>query len=131
MSIPNLLAVAAGGVVGAIARYLVYLATGHLLGHGFPYATLIVNVAGSFAMGALVEIMALTWSASTAMRLFLAVGLLGSFTTFSTFSLDFVVLYERRQLLLTGVYATASVALSIGALFTGLYVVRRAFGAAL
>ena len=121
----GLLVVAAGGVVGAVARYLVYVATGHLFGHGFPFATLIVNVVGSFAMGALVETMALVWSTSTEMRLFLVVGILGSFTTFSTFSLDFVVLYERRAFVLCVLYTTASFVLSVGALFAGLHVMRR------
>jgi CrcB-like protein, Camphor Resistance (CrcB) len=60
----EVLAVAAGGVIGAVARYLVYVAAGHLLGTGFPYGTLIVNVVGSFAMGVLVETMALVWSTS-------------------------------------------------------------------
>ena len=96
MSMSALLAVAAGGVTGAVARYLVYVAVGHLLGSGFPYATLIVNIVGSFAMGVLVELMALVWSTSMEMRLFLTIGILGAFTTFSSFSLDFAVLYERR-----------------------------------
>jgi fluoride exporter len=69
MSISALLAVAGGGVVGAVARYLVYIAVGHLLGSGFPYATLIVNIVGSFVMGALIELMALVWSTSMEMRL--------------------------------------------------------------
>jgi CrcB protein len=125
MSLINVLAVAAGGIAGAVARYLVYVATGHLLGTNFPYATLIVNVVGSFAMGVLVETMALTWSASTAMRLFLTTGILGAFTTFSAFSLDFAVLYERRAFALCALYTIASFALSIGALFAGLYLVRR------
>lgn len=125
MGLHELLAVAAGGVSGALARYLVYVAVGHWLGHGFPYATLIVNVLGSFAMGVLVETMALVWSTSTAMRLFLAVGMLGSFTTFSTFSLDFVVLYERRAWVLCALYTLASVVLSVGALFAGLLLMRR------
>jgi CrcB protein len=121
----GMLAVAAGGVVGALARYGVYVATGHWLGHGFPYATLIVNLVGSFAMGVLIETMALVWNTSNEMRLFLAVGVLGSFTTFSTFSLDFVVLYERRDWWLSALYASASVILSIGALFAGLQLMRR------
>ncbi len=121
----GVLVVAAGGVVGAVARYLVYLAVGHWIGTGFPYATLIVNVVGSFAMGVLIETMALVWSTSNEMRLFLAVGMLGSFTTFSTFSLDFAFLYERREWLLSAVYAASSVVLSIAALFGGLHVVRR------
>ena len=125
MSMSELLAVAIGGVVGAVGRYLVYVAVAHLLGTGFPYATLIVNVVGSFAMGVLVETMALVWSTSTEMRLFLTTGILGAFTTFSTFSLDFAVLYERRAFTLCALYTIASFVLSVGALFAGLHVMRR------
>lgn len=125
MSISEVLAVAAGGTLGAVSRYLVYVAVGHLLGAGFPYATLIVNVVGSFAMGALVETMALVWSTSTAMRLFLTTGILGAFTTFSTFSLDLAVLYERKAFALCALYTIASFVLSVGALFAGLQVMRR------
>ena len=121
----EVLAVAAGGVIGAVARHLVYIAAGHLLGTSFPYGTLIVNVVGSFAMGALVETMALVWSTSTAMRLFLATGILGAFTTFSTFSFDFAVLFERRAYGLCTIYAIASFVLSVGALFAGLHLMRR------
>jgi CrcB protein len=131
MSMAELLAVAAGGVLGAVARYSVYVAVGHLLGTGFPYATLIVNVVGSFAMGVLVETMAVVWSASNEMRLFLATGMLGAFTTFSTFSLDFAVLYERRALALCSLYTVASLILSVGALFVGLHLVRRVLPAPL
>ena len=125
MSMSELLAVAAGGVTGAVARYLVYVAVGHLLGTGFPYATLLVNVVGSFVMGVLVELMALVWSASIEMRLFLTTGILGAFTTFSSFSLDFALLYERRAFALCALYTIASFALSVGALFAGLHLVRR------
>jgi fluoride exporter len=121
----EVLAVAAGGVIGAAARHLVYVAAGHLLGTGFPYGTLIVNVVGSFAMGVLVETMALVWSTSAAMRLFLATGILGAFTTFSTFSLDFAVLFERKDFALCAIYTIASFALSVGALFAGLDLMRR------
>jgi fluoride exporter len=121
----EILAVALGGVIGAVARYLVYVAAGHLLGTGFPYGTLIVNVIGSFAMGVLVETMALVWSTSTEMRLFLATGILGAFTTFSSFSLDFAVLFERKDFVLCVVYTIASFALSVGALFAGLHLMRR------
>ncbi|MFQ5466715.1 MAG: fluoride efflux transporter CrcB [Kiloniellaceae bacterium] len=119
------LIVAGGGALGAATRYLVYVAAGHLLGAGFPFGTLIVNVVGSFAMGALTEVMALVWSASSEARLFLAVGFLGAFTTFSTFSLDFAVLYERGRFLLCAVYVTLSMVLSIAALFAGLWLFRR------
>lgn len=119
------LVVALGGAVGASARYSVYVLSTHYLGTQFPHATLIVNTLGSFLMGVLIESIALVWSVDMTTRLFLAVGILGAFTTFSTFALDTVVLYERGQLLLTGVYITASVVLSIGALFLGLYCVRQ------
>jgi fluoride exporter len=131
ISVSALVAVAAGGVIGAVARYLVYVATAHLLGTGFPYATLIVNIVGSFAMGVLIETMALVWSTSSEMRLFLATGILGAFTTFSTFSLDFVVLYERREWWPAALYVVASVVLSIGALFAGLLLMRRVLSPAL
>jgi fluoride exporter len=131
MSIAELLAVAAGGVTGAVARYLVYVAVAHVLGTGFPFATLIVNVVGSFAMGVLVETMALIWNTSTEMRLFLTTGMLGAFTTFSTFSLDFAVLYERRAFTLCALYTIASFILSISALFAGLHVMRRALAPSL
>lgn len=121
-----LLAVAGGGALGAVARYLTFIAAGHVFGTAFPYGTLIVNVAGSFAIGALTEVMALVWSASTQTRLFLVVGFLGAFTTFSTFSLDFVVLYERGRLFLCALYVGASVIASIGALFLGMWILRRA-----
>jgi CrcB protein len=119
------LAVALGGAVGATARYFVYVMTGHYLGTAFPYATLIVNVLGSFILGALTSTMALVWSASNEARLFFAVGIMGSFTTFSTFSLDFVTLYERDRWDLCALYVVASVLLSIAAMFAGLYLVRR------
>lgn len=119
-----LLAVAAGGALGATARYLVYLGTAQLLGTHFPFATLLVNVAGSFCMGLLIELSALIWTPSPELRLFLATGVLGSFTTFSTFSLDFAVLYERGKIILCALYLGASVALSIGAFFAALHLVR-------
>jgi CrcB protein len=121
----SLLIVAGGGALGAGARYLVYIAAAHVLGGGFPFGTLIVNILGSFIMGVLTETMALVWSASSEMRLFMAVGFLGAFTTFSTFSLDFAVLYERGQFFLCAVYVSVSVACSIGAIFTGMLLFRR------
>jgi fluoride exporter len=125
VSVQDIAAVAAGGLLGAVARHLVYIAAGQILGSAFPYATLIVNVAGSLAMGVLVETIALVWSTSDTMRLFLATGALGAFTTFSTFSLDFAVLFERRDYVLCALYTGLSFTLSIGALFVGLYATRR------
>ena len=121
----GLVAVAAGGMVGAIGRYLVVIAATKALGHGFPFGTLIVNVAGSFAMGMLVEAMALGWNVSNEVRLFLVVGLLGSFTTFSTFSLDFYTLYERAAFWPMIAYASGSFAFSVLGLVLGLTLVRK------
>ncbi len=122
-----LFAVAAGGMVGAVLRYLVNVAAMKVAGPGFPVGTMIVNIAGSFAMGALVAAMALSWNVSQEMRLFLAVGLLGSFTTFSTFSLDVYTLFERGAYGPLILYAFGSFGLSLLGLVLGLAVVRRVF----
>ena len=120
----GVLIVAAGGAIGAAGRHLVGLGAMRLLGLGYPWGTLIVNIVGSFAMGLLIELLALRYAASQEVRLFLATGLLGGFTTFSAFSLDFALLLERKELLGAAVYVAASVGLSIGALFLGLMIVR-------
>lgn len=119
-----LLAVAAGGALGAVGRYLVISQIGHWFGTGFPLGTLAVNVIGSFAMGALIETMALVWSTSQEVRAFLAVGILGAFTTFSTFSMDVALLFERGAMVQTALYILASVTLSIAGLFAGLHLMR-------
>lgn len=121
----DILFVGAGGALGAIGRYLVFITVVKLLGSGFPYATIIVNVSGSFVMGILAELIALQWAISLHTRLFLLVGCLGAFTTFSTFSLDVAALYQRKELGLAGLYIATSVLLSIGAFFVGLLLVRR------
>jgi CrcB protein len=124
----NLLAVALGGATGALARYGVSVATTHLLGASFPYGTLIVNVLGSLLLGVLIEGMALAWTIPGPARLFLVVGMFGAFTTFSTFSLDVMVMYERGRELIAAGYVVASVVLSVGGLFVGLHLMRRLLG---
>ncbi|MHA1569851.1 MAG: fluoride efflux transporter CrcB [Alphaproteobacteria bacterium] len=119
-----LIAVAAGGATGAVGRYLVMSQMGHWLGASFPYGTLVVNIVGSFILGALIEIMALVWSPSQEMRAFLVVGVLGAFTTFSTFSLDAVVLFERGEIGAAALYATLSVLLAVGGLLAGMSLFR-------
>lgn len=114
------LAVAAGGAVGAVARNGVSRAAMHLLGPNFPWGTLTVNILGSFAMGLFIVWLSHREPASPALRAFLTVGLLGAFTTFSTFSLDVVTLYRDRTLMIAGAYILASVILSVGGLFAGL-----------
>ncbi len=116
--------VAAGGALGASARYLVGVAMGRFIGTEFPWGTLTVNILGCLLMGVLIETMALRWSPSQALRAFLFVGVLGGFTTFSAFSADFALLFERSDYLSAGLYVVASVALSLAALFAGLALVR-------
>jgi CrcB protein len=119
-----LLMAASGGAIGAGARYLVGVWATRLLGHGFPWGTLIVNVVGCLVMGLIVELVALRWSISNELRTFLMTGILGGFTTFSAFSLDFAVLMERKEQGLALIYAGASVGFSLLALFAGLSIAR-------
>ncbi|MFJ6024461.1 fluoride efflux transporter CrcB [Brevundimonas sp. NPDC092305] len=123
------LIVAAGGALGAMARY----GLGRVLpATGWPWPTLSANVVGGLTMGALTGWLAFRGGAhAESIRLFAAVGVLGGFTTFSAFSLETALMIERRQLAMAGGYVAASVALSILALFVGLFLARRAFGAAL
>ncbi|HUR43762.1 MAG TPA: fluoride efflux transporter CrcB [Aestuariivirga sp.] len=121
---PVLFWVAAGGAIGSAARYMVNVWSGQLLGMEFPWATLIVNIAGCFAVGLLVELMALKLNVSNEVRAFLTTGILGGFTTFSAFSLDFALLVERKSYGLAGAYAASSVLVSLIAVFAGLYLVR-------
>lgn len=120
----HILIVALGGAVGATLRHLVNLATLRMFGPGFPWGTLTVNIVGSFAMGLFIELLMRRLGGSQELRLLIATGVLGGFTTFSAFSLDFAVMWERGALLNASVYAVASVVLSIAALFAGLATVR-------
>ena len=113
--------VALGGAIGASARYMTGLMMARLLGKGFPWGTLTVNIVGSFLMGVLVVVLAQTGNRFAPL---LMTGVLGGFTTFSAFSLDAVTLYERGQVALAGGYVAASVAVSIAALFAGLLLAR-------
>lgn len=119
-----LLSVAFGGAVGASARYLLGSQLGTWLGSGFPWTTLAINVLGSLILGVFIEVSALAWSPSAEVRAFIAVGLLGGFTTFSAFSMDLVLLAERGRLAGAAFYAMTSVALSIAGLFAGLRLFR-------
>lgn len=123
-----ILAIAAGGAVGAVSRHYVNVLAAHFLGHGFPWGTLAVNIAGSFLMGVAIEIFALKYDPSPELRAFIATGLLGALTTFSTFSLDFATLFQRGDLGAAFIYVAVSVLAAIGALFAGLYVIRATVG---
>jgi len=119
-----LLLACAGGAVGAGLRHLVNLTTVRVIGLGVPWATLTVNVVGSFVMGVLTAFLLGRVPEAVGLRIFLATGLLGGFTTFSAFSLDVVTLAERGEPGFAAVYVAASVCLSVGACLAGLYVAR-------
>jgi fluoride exporter len=113
-----------GGGLGAALRHGVNIAAARLLGTAFPYGTLAINVLGSLAMGLIAEYFALKIGLPQRWRLFLTTGVLGGFTTFSAFSLEAALLYERGQIAGAALYVVASVVLAIGALFAGLAIVR-------
>ena len=121
---PTILWVAAGGAIGASGRYLVNVLAGRALGMDFPWATLIVNVVGSFVMGLLITVMALKLQVSPEVRAFLVTGVLGGFTTFSAFSLDFITLYERKAHGLAVAYAAGSVGLALLGIVAGMALAR-------
>ena len=119
----SLLLVMMGGALGAGARYLVGKALLGWLGPDYPWGTLAVNVLGGLAMGALVGMLG-RMTAGDQARLFLAVGVLGGFTTFSAFSLELVTMLERGAMMTAMGYALASVAGAVVALFAGLAMTR-------
>jgi len=122
----NLVLVAVGGAVGSVCRYLLNLGATKALGASFPYGTLSANAIGGFLMGALVGVLALRGGADQEKwRLLLGVGVLGGFTTFSSFSLEAGLMIERRQLEIAAFYVLTSVAAAIGGLFLGLFLMRR------
>jgi len=123
--VPYLIVFLGAGIGGAL-RHGVNFGSARLFGFGFPFGTLIVNVAGSFAMGLLAGYFLLRPGYSQELRLFLTTGVLGGFTTFSAFSLDTALLVERHAYALAAAYVAGSVAASIVALFLGLALFRSA-----
>lgn len=113
-----------GGGIGAALRHGVNTAFARTLGPAFPYATMFENVTGSLVMGVLAGLFAFKTEVPQELRLFLTTGVLGGYTTFSAFSLDAVVLYERGAIGPAALYVLLSVALSIAGLFAGMAVVR-------
>lgn len=117
----TILAIAAGGAIGAVLRHGV---NGLFPAGGFPWGIFACNVAGSFAMGVLIALFAHGVEAPPPVKAFLTVGILGAFTTFSTFSLDAVLLWERGAWAQAGFYTLGSVMLAIGGLVAGMMIVR-------
>ena len=116
--------VAVGGALGSLARYLVAGAVQPAWWPGFPFGIFVVNITGGLAMGLITGLAALKLNLTPEMRAFLTTGILGGYTTFSTFSLDSAMLMERGAFVQAGAYVVGSVVLSILALFTGLWIMR-------
>lgn len=112
-----------GGGIGSALRHGVNLA-GARIGTGFPFGTLFANITGCFIMGMLAGYFAFRGEASQTLRLFLLTGVLGGYTTFSAFSLDTLLLWERGQIPLAGLYVAASVTLSLAGVFAGMALLR-------
>jgi CrcB protein len=113
-----------GGGLGAALRHGINLASARAFGTAFPYGTLLINITGSLLMGLVASYFAFKGDASQHWRLFLTTGILGGYTTFSAFSLDAALLYERGEVSAAAIYVVASVALSIAGLFAGFALVR-------
>src|ERR1700712_2400697 len=120
----NYLLVFIGGGVGSSLRHLINVVSIRSLGTAFPYGTFIINVTGSTVMGLIAGYLAFKGEAAQSWRLFLMTGILGGYTTFSAFSLDAALLYERGEIALALFYVLGSVVLSLVGLFAGLALVR-------
>ncbi len=110
------LAVACGGALGAVGRYLISSFMQTVAGNAFPWGTLTVNVLGCAIVGALVTVLANIWSPTQEIRAFLTVGMMGALTTFSAFSLEVVLMIERAQWVMAAGYVAASVILCVAAI---------------
>ena len=118
----NILLVFAGGGLGAVARYLLQGAVYRFTGTGFPYGTIVVNVLGCFAIGLLMSSMEERFLASPSLRIFLTIGILGGFTTFSSFSYETMALIREGDILSGGINIIVSVVTCLGGLGLGRYV---------
>ena len=122
-----ILFIALGGAVGAVGRYGVTSVISQILGLSYPYGTVIVNILGSFCLGLLVEVSNYWGVINDEVRVFLIVGVLGSFTTFSAFSMDVGTLISRNELFAAGLYVVGSTLLSVGAYFLAMMLIRQLF----
>lgn len=121
--ITSIIQVAIGGAIGAVGRYLTGVAAVRVMGHGYPWGTLTVNIVGSFLMGVLIVVL-MTKDGGMRIAPLLMTGILGGFTTFSAFSLDALTIFERGQVGQAAFYVVASVVLSLLAIFLGVMIAR-------
>lgn len=120
------LVVFVGAGVGGMLRHFMNIGIARLAGTHFPMHTFVINITGSIVMGIVTALFALKGGATGHLRLFLATGVLGGYTTFSTFSLDAILLWERHDYLLAAYYVGGSLVLSLIGLVAGLWIVRTA-----
>ncbi|HEX7687718.1 MAG TPA: fluoride efflux transporter CrcB [Burkholderiaceae bacterium] len=120
----SLILVFVGGGLGAALRHLVNLGSLKVVGTDWPFGTFFINVSGSLLMGIVAGLFALKLSLPPSLRLFVATGILGGYTTFSTFSLETALLYQRGQPGAAALYAVGSLAAGVLALFAGMALVR-------
>lgn len=123
----SLLAIASGGALGAVLRHSLNSWLTQMTAEGFPWGIFACNILGSFAMGLLISAFAHIWDVHQNTKLFLTTGMLGAFTTFSTFSLDTVKLIETGHFLTAALYVSGSIVLSVLGLALGLYTIRMIF----
>lgn len=121
----NFLLVFVGAGLGGMVRHAVNLLTLRWLGPNFPWGTFLINITGSIAMGLVVGFLVHRSLPGTGVRLFIATGVLGGYTTFSTFSLDTITLWERGQIANAIVYVIGSLLLSLAGLWLGMALFRR------
>jgi len=119
-----LMFVGLGGAIGAMGRFVVMSAVGHVTHTGFPWGTMTVNVIGALVLGAVLELSALTWSPSPEIRAMVVIGGLGAFTTFSTFSMDLYFLIDRGAIVNAALYAMGSVLICLVAFWAGMSLLR-------
>ncbi|TVP86170.1 MAG: fluoride efflux transporter CrcB [Thioalkalivibrio sp.] len=122
------LAIALGGALGSVLRFAMNEAVSARFGRAFPWGTLSINVIGSFLIGLLAVLLVERWDVSPAVRLGLMVGVLGGFTTFSSFSLEVVNLVQNGALLRATLYVLASVSVCVLAAAAGIYLARTSLG---
>jgi CrcB protein len=120
----SVLAIAAGGAIGAVLRHFLNSAVIGMVGGNFPWGILTINILGSLVMGLLIGFFAQFYDPGQTVKAFLTVGVLGGFTTFSSFSLDTVMLFERGAFMQAAAYVGASVFVSLAALAGGMYLMR-------
>jgi len=118
------LAAAVGGALGAVVRHIVVQQTANIFGTELPWGTIIVNTIGSFILGVAVEIFALIWTPGQAFQVLITVGLCGSLTTFSAFSMDLVILFEQGFFTKAGIYLVVSILSGVMALLAGMALIR-------